>query len=101
MFYNILKAQNLVSYENNKFERNVLMENNNSSLSIIALQKDEIIDTHTSICDAACYLIEGKIEMHFDAEKFILNKDEILLFKKDEEHKVLALENSKFLLIKI
>lgn len=101
MFYNVLKAKDLASYENNKFERNVLIEDNNSSLSVVALRKDEIIDTHTSACDAACYLLEGKIEMHFSAQKFTLNKDEMLLFKKDEEHKVLALESSKFLLIKI
>ncbi|MCI5824032.1 MAG: hypothetical protein MRZ90_03735 [Candidatus Gastranaerophilales bacterium] len=101
MFYNVLKAKNLASYENNKFERNVLMENNDSSLSVVALKKDEIIDTHTSLCNACVYILEGKIEIHFNAEKFTLNKDEMLLFKKDEEHKVFALENSKFLLIKI
>lgn len=101
MFYNVLKAKDLASYENNKFERNVLMENNDSSLSVVALKKDEIIDTHTSLSNASVYILEGKIEMHFNAEKFTLNKDEMLLFKKDEEHKVFALENSKFLLIKI
>ncbi len=101
MFYNVLNAKNLVANENNKFERNVLMENENSSLSIVALQKDAIIDTHASSCDAAVYLIEGNIEIHFNAQKFTLNEGEILLFKKDDEHKVLALKNSKFLLIKI
>ena len=60
-----------------------------------------MIDTHTSICDAAVYVLEGEIEIHFDAEKFKIEKGEILMFKKDKEHTVRALKDSKFLLIKI
>ncbi len=101
MFYNVLKAKELVNLEDKKFDREVLMENNNSSLNIIAIKKDEIIDTHTSVEDAAVYVIDGEIELHFDAEKFKVDKGEILLFKKDKEHKVLALKDSKFMLIKI
>ena len=77
------------------------MENGDSSLNIIAIKKDEIIDTHTSIADAAIYVVDGEVELHFDAEKFKIDKGEMLMFKKDKEHKVLALKDSKFLLIKI
>ena len=87
--------------QDEKFARKVLMEENNSSLSAIAIKKDEIIDSHTSTCDAAVYVIDGEIELHFDAEKFTVEKGEILMFKKDEQHKVLAKKDSKFLLIKI
>lgn len=99
MFYNVLKAKDIV--KNDNFERKVLMEKDNSSLSVIGIKKDEIIDTHTSTCDAAVYVLDGEIELHFDAEKFIIDKGEILMFKKDEQHKVVALKDSKFLLIKI
>ncbi len=101
MYYNVLKAKDLVDLEDKKFDRQVLMENSNSSLSAIALKKEEIIDTHTSLEDAAVYVIDGELELHFDAEKFKVDKGEILMFKKDKEHKVLALKDSKFLLIKI
>lgn len=101
MFYNILKAKDIVNLEGGKFERKVLMEDGNSSLNIIAIKKDEIIDTHTSLADAAVYVIDGEIELHFDAEKFKLDKGEIIMFKKDKEHKVVALKDSKFLLVKI
>ncbi|HIS36214.1 TPA: cupin domain-containing protein [Candidatus Scatousia excrementigallinarum] len=101
MFYNVLKVKEIVDSKDEKFERKVLMENDNSSLSVVALKKDEIIDTHTSICDAAVYVVDGEIELHFDAEKFTVKKEEILMFKKDEQHKVLANKDSKFLLIKI
>lgn len=101
MFYNVLKAKDIVNLDGGKFNRHVLMEKDDSCLSIIALKKDEIIDTHTSVCDAAVYVLDGEIELHFDAEKFKVEKGEIFLFKKDAQHKVIALKDSKFFLIKI
>ena len=77
MYYNVLKAKDLVDLEDKKFDRQVLMENSNSSLSAIALKKEEIIDTHTSLEDAAVYVIDGELELHFDAEKFKVDKGEI------------------------
>ena len=101
MFYNVLKAKDNCKLDDEKFMEKTMMEHNDSCLSIIALKKEEIIDTHTSVCDAAVYVLEGEIELHFDAEKFTVGKGEILLFKKDEQHKVLANKDSKFFLIKI
>lgn len=100
MFYNVLKVKELGTTDK-KFEKETLMEHNDSSLSIVSLKKEEIIDTHTSICDAAVIVVDGEIELHFDAEKFKVEKGEMLMFKKDTEHKVLALKDSRFLLIKI
>ena len=101
MFYEVLKTKDIVNLDGGNFEKKTLLENRNSSLSIIALKKDEIIDTHTSLEDAAALVLDGEIELHFDAEKFKIDKGEILMFKKDKEHKVLALKDSKFMLIKI
>ena len=101
MFYDVVKAKDIINLDGGKFERKMLMENGDSSLNIVALKKDEIIDTHTSIADTALYLIEGEVELHFDAEKFKVDKGEMLMFKKDKEHKVFALKDSKFFFIKI
>lgn len=100
MFYNVLNAKKMID-SSNMFEKITLLEKDNSSLSLIAIKKEEIIDTHTSVCDAAVYLVEGKIELHFDAQMFTLDENDILMFKKDHQHKVRALMDSKFLLIKI
>lgn len=100
MFYNVLKAKDIVKSEENAVEKEILLQNNTSSLTIIALKKDEIIDTHTAEEDTAVYVLDGEIEIHFDAEKFTLKKGRIILFKKDVQHKVLALKDSKFFVIK-
>ena len=101
MYYNVLDPKKLVHLDNETFDKKVLLENGEGCLKIIALKKNEIIDTHTSTNDAAVYVLDGKIEMHFDAEKFEVKEGEIIMFKKDSQHKVLALKDSKFMLIKI
>lgn len=101
MFFNVLKAKDIVDLKESKFEKETLLVDEESSLNIIALKKDEVIDTHTSARDTAVYVIDGEIELHFDAEKFTVDKGELLMFKKDQEHKVLAKKDSKFFVIKI
>ena len=101
MFYNVQKVKDITDTKEKIFTRKVLMEHDNSSLSVVAIKKGEIIDTHTSESDATVYIIDGEIELHFDAQKSKIDKGEILMFKKDTEHKVLALKDSLFLLIKI
>lgn len=102
MYYNVLKAKDLAELDNERlFRKEVLMQNNDSCFDIISIKKDEIIDTHTAKADAAVYVLDGEIEIHFDAQKFEVNKGELLMFKKDEQHKVVAKKDSKFFLIKI
>lgn len=101
MFYNVLELKELVNNDENLFDKNVLLERGESSLSAIALKKHEVLDNHVSVCDAAALVFEGEAEFHFNAEKFTVKKGEIIMFEKEKEHKVLALKDTKFLLIKI
>ena len=101
MFYNVLELKDLVDNHENLFDKNVLLENGNSSLSAIALKKHEVLDSHISVCDACAIVYEGEAEFHFNAEKFTLKKGELIMFEKEKEHKVLALKDTKFLLVKI
>ena len=101
MFYNVLELKDLVCNKENKLDRNVLLERGDSSLSVIAMQKNEILENHISVCDACAYVFEGEAEFHFNAEKFTLKKGELIMFEKEKEHKVLALKDTKFMLVKI
>lgn len=100
MYYNVLELKDLVDSKN-LFEKNVLLERGESSLSAIALKKHEVLDSHISICDACALVYEGEAEFHFNTEKFTVKKGELIMFEKEKEHKVLALKDTKFLLIKI
>lgn len=101
MFYNVLKLDDLVDNKENLLDKEVLLERGGSSLSAIALKKHEVLDNHVSVCDACAYVYDGEAEFHFNAEKFVVKKGELIMFEKEKEHKVLALKDTKFLLIKI
>ena len=101
MFYNVFDVEKSIDLDGQKFNKKTLIENRDSSLTLVVIGKDEIIDTHTSKEDAAVYVVDGKIELHFDAQQFVIEKGEMLMFKKDTQHKVLGIKNSKFILIKI
>lgn len=101
MFYNVFELKDVLSCKEEKLEKKVLLENGNSKLVAIYLEKEAIYDCHTSEGDACVLVYEGEIEIHFDAQKFNLKKGEMLMFKKEHEHKVLAKKDSKFLVVKI
>ena len=101
MFYNVLELKDVVDFKENLFDKRLLLERGESSLTAIALKKHEILDNHISVCDACAYVFEGEAEFHFNAEKFTVKKGELIMFEKEKNHKVLALKDTKFLLIKI
>lgn len=101
MYYNVLELKDLPEKKNEGFYMKTLIEHGDSNLTVVSLKKDEIIDDHMSVCDACIIVYEGEVELHFAAEKFTVKKGELIMFKKEHEHKVLALKDSKFLLVKI
>lgn len=101
MYYNVLELKELPTKKIEGFVMETLLEHGDSNLTVVSLKKDEVINDHISVCDACVIVYEGEAELHFEAEKFTVKKGELIMFKKEHEHKVLALKDTKFLLIKI
>lgn len=101
MYYNVLELKELPEKKIEGFVMETLLEHGDSSLTVVSLKKDEVVNDHVSVCDACVIVYDGEVELHFAAEKFTVKKGELIMFKKEQEHKVLALKDSKFLLIKI
>lgn len=102
MFYNVLKLKDLVALDKEELmDKNILLENESSILAAMALKEGQILDWHESDKDACAYVYDGKAEFHFSAEKFEIKEGELLMFKKGDSHKVLALKDTKFLLIRL
>ena len=101
MFYNVLELKDVLDCKSKKMEKKILLENGNSKLIAMYLEKDAIYDCHTSEGDVCVIVYDGEIEIHFEAQKFTIKKGEILMFKKEHEHKVLAKKDSKFLVVRI
>lgn len=101
MYYNVLKLEDLVDNKENLLDKNILLERGESSLCAVALKKHEVLDNHVSVCNACALVFDGEAEFHFNAEKYVVKKGELIMFEKEKEHKVLALKDTKILLIKI
>lgn len=102
MFYNVLKLKDLVELDKEELmDKEVLLEHESSMLMAVALKENQILDWHESDRDACAYVYDGKAEFHFEAEKFEVKEGELLMFKKNDMHKVLALKDTKFLVIRI
>ena len=59
MYYNVLDLDDLVETKDELFEKLVLLERGDSSLSVIAMKKHEVLDSHVSVCDACAIVYEG------------------------------------------
>lgn len=49
MFYNVLNANSEINLDGKEFKKETLLEGENSSVNLIVIRKEGIIDTHTSI----------------------------------------------------
>lgn len=102
MFYNVLKLKDVVALDKEELmDKNILLEHEGAIVAAMALKKDQVLDWHESDRDACAYVYDGEAEFHFEAEKFKVKEGEILMFKKNDTHKVLALKDTKFLVIRI
>jgi len=75
---------------------------NKATLEIlcIALEKDALFPGHTSPRDAELIVLEGSIEFRISETTYNLTTQQHFNFPKETVHSVLAMENSKFLIIR-
>lgn len=66
----------------------------------ITLEKDALFPEHTSPRDAELIVLEGSIEFRISETTYKLTTQQHFNFPKETVHSVLAMENSKFLIIR-
>jgi quercetin dioxygenase-like cupin family protein len=67
---------------------------------LISLEKDHVFPEHTSPRDALLVLLEGRINFTIQEREYVLNCSDSFTFPANEQHRVQAQENSKFLIIR-
>jgi quercetin dioxygenase-like cupin family protein len=77
-----------------------LLKNDNFEILSISLEKGSVFPDHTSPNHAYLVVLEGEIEFHILGEKHMLEKLQLLDFPENTTHSVLAVEDSKFLIIR-
>ncbi|AVI50977.1 hypothetical protein C5O00_07230 [Pukyongia salina] len=67
---------------------------------LITLEKGHNFPEHTSPRDALLVMLEGKIKFFIQNEEYNIKRQETFSFPANEPHHLLAIENSKFLIIR-
>ncbi len=77
-----------------------IAEHKSYEVILITLQKGSRIPEHVANRDAQLVMLEGKIRFHIEDSVHNLNKHEVLCFGKEIKHRVEAVRDSKFMLVK-
>ncbi|TXE17051.1 cupin domain-containing protein [Psychroserpens burtonensis] len=77
-----------------------LLDLDAQEILLISLEKGALFPEHRSPRDANILVLEGSITFIINDNEYSLTKHNIFNFPKDEVHKVIAIENSKFLIIR-
>jgi quercetin dioxygenase-like cupin family protein len=67
---------------------------------LIAIEKGHAIPDHTSPRDTLLVMLEGVIHFHINGKEYALEKFQSFNFPAKEIHKVLAITDSKLLIIR-
>jgi quercetin dioxygenase-like cupin family protein len=67
---------------------------------LILLEKGSEFPEHLSPKDANLFVVEGQLSMFINEGEYLLNKQEWFRFPKEVPHRLVAVENSKFLIIR-
>lgn len=99
-FKKVFKPVNKVEYNHKMITSKTLIEKDERSITLFALDAAERINTHTSPIDASLYVLEGELELTIDDEMFNLKAQDMIMMPAKAPHSLNALTRTKFMLIK-
>lgn len=79
---------------------NKLVANDTGTITLISIEKDNILVEHKSATDASILLLEGEVAFTINGTEHILKTHDLYAFKKEERHAIKAITNAKLILIK-
>lgn len=97
----IINLKKSIEVQANSIVSKTITESDDSSLTMFAFDKGQVIAPHTAPVDAVVLDVEGEVEITISGEKFLLREGDIILMPKNEPHSLTALSEFKMLLYKV
>lgn len=97
----IFKPDKKVDYSDDKINMEMLLEDNERSIRVMALDVHQKIATHCVETYACVYILEGEIEFTVDKKVYDLTRGEMLIIPKNAPHSLIAKTRSKMMLVRI
>ncbi len=102
------KPENLsdiAQFKEDSINADVILKNNDSLALLVSIKENQIMPEHNSPVNAFIYVIKGSVNFIINTfesnETFKVQKGEIFMFNKEENHKLIGLEDSIILVIRI
>lgn len=77
-----------------------MFKSENTETLLITLEKDHNFPEHISPRDALLVMLEGSIIFNIQKKEYSINRQDYFTFPSNEPHRVTAVEDSKFLIIR-
>ncbi len=100
-FGEVHKLAEQVSTGFDKVQFRNIFSNANGGVVLVGFKKGQKLDTHVAPAELMVNVIEGEIEFTILDKPHVLHTGEFLLLGQDVAHSVVALQDSKLMLVKV
>jgi len=96
----VINLKKSIEYKEGCIERKEVFSNEQSSVTLFALNKGQSRDLHIDPYDEAVLALEGTAEITIADKVFILNSGDFIIMPKGEQHGLKAITNFKMALLR-
>ncbi len=101
MINEIFKPEKAVEYLDGSINTNILVENEDRSIRVMALDVHEKIGVHALNSNVCVYILEGEIEFTISGKIYDLRRNEMIIMPKNAPHSLISKDRSKMMLIRL
>lgn len=96
----VINLQKSIEYKEDCIERKEVFSNEQSSVTLFALNQGQSRAFHVDPYDEAVLAMEGTAEITISEKPFILNSGDFIIMPKGEPHSLKAITNFKMALLR-
>lgn len=96
----VINLQKSIEYKEDSIERKEIFSNEQSSVTLFALNKGQSRPIHVDPYDEAIFALEGTAEITISDKVFTLNSGDFIMMPKGEPHSLKVITNFKMALLR-
>lgn len=97
----ILRLEHTIDYAMGGIVSKELSHSEKGNITVFAFDKGQALSEHSAPFDAIMQVIDGKVSLTIDKEKFVLSQGEMIIMPANHPHSVTAEERFKMMLTMI
>ncbi len=98
---NVNKIAEIINYQEGSVVSKEIIKKEAGTITVFAFDKEQGLSKHSAPFDAMVQVLDGKVEITIDEEKYILKKGDMIIMPANIPHALLAIEKFKMVLTMI